>query len=54
MLRITTKTVRRMVADGRLRAIKLGGDGFPNAKLWRFDPDEVEATLRRWGKGGEE
>jgi excisionase family DNA binding protein len=53
MLNVTTKTIRRMVADGRLRAIKLGGDGFPNAKLWRFDPDEVEATLRRWGKGGD-
>jgi excisionase family DNA binding protein len=54
MLNVTSKTVQAMARDGRLRAIKLGGDGFPNAKLWRFDPDEVEATLRRWGRGGEE
>ena len=44
MLRITTKTVQAMARDGRLRAIKLGGDAFPNAKLWRFDPDEVEVS----------
>lgn len=53
MLNVTSKTVRRMVADGRLRAIRLGG-AWPNAKLWRFDPDEVEAALRRWRTDGGE
>ncbi len=46
-LNCSTWTVRAMARDGRLQAIKLGGDG------WRFEPDEVEATLRRWGKGGD-
>jgi excisionase family DNA binding protein len=47
-LHITTATVRRYAQLGRLRAIKLGGNGFPDSKLWRFDPDEIERTLHEW------
>jgi excisionase family DNA binding protein len=48
-LHVTTKTVRRMAADGRLKAIRLGGI-WPNAKLLRFDPDVVERALREWSE----
>jgi excisionase family DNA binding protein len=46
-LHVTTKTVRRMAVDGRLKAIRLGGI-WPNAKLLRFEADEVERALRHW------
>jgi excisionase family DNA binding protein len=50
--RVTTKTIRQWARDGKLKSIRLGGV-WPDAKLLRFNPDEVEAALRRWGRGDE-
>jgi len=52
-LRVTTATIRRWARDGKLKAIRLGGP-WPEAKLLRFDSEEIERALRAWGEGGEE
>jgi excisionase family DNA binding protein len=42
-LDITTRTVRQMIADGRLRGYRSGG------RLIRLDLNEVDASMRPFG-----
>lgn len=42
-LGITTRTVRQMVADGRLRGYKLG------ARVVRLRRDEIDSAMRPFG-----
>lgn len=45
-LGVCTKTVRRYIADGRLRAVRIG------PRLIRVDGESVEALMRPIGKAG--
>ena len=45
-LGVTTKTVRRRIADGTIPAYRFGG------RLLRVDLNELEAALRRIPVGG--
>jgi excisionase family DNA binding protein len=42
-LRVTDRTIRQMVADGRLTAYRSGG------RLVRLDLNEVDAAMRPFG-----
>ncbi|WP_431840603.1 excisionase family DNA-binding protein [Gordonia hongkongensis] len=42
-LGVTTRTVRQMIADGRLRAYRNG------SRLVRLDLNEVDASMRPFG-----
>jgi excisionase family DNA binding protein len=42
-LGVTTRTIRQMIADGRLRGYRAGG------RLVRLDLNEVDAAMRPFG-----
>jgi excisionase family DNA binding protein len=44
-LGVTTRTVQQMIADGRLRAYRLG------ARVVRLRRDEIDAALEPFGRG---
>lgn len=41
-LRVSDKTIRRMLKDGRLKGIDLGG-------VWRISREELEGFIKRGG-----
>jgi excisionase family DNA binding protein len=48
-LSVSERTVRRMLASGRLPGIRLGGPGTPV----RIDPEEFERWLYGWDEPGD-
>lgn len=44
LLGVTAWWVRRLIADGELRAINVGGP--EKAARWRVDPEDVKAFMR--------
>mgnify|MGYP001176973600 CR=1 FL=1 len=44
LLGISTKTVRRCIADGRLKAVRIG------PRLIRVDPESIQALMQPIGK----